>query len=192
MERFIVLLRGINVGGHNLMPMTKLKTVLAEAGLNQVQTYIQTGNLIITVPSSLDAAILNAQISNKQGLEQQLSQLMQASFGFIPSIMVLTDTEFCTAVDNNPYKGHEPKTVHCYFCQDVSALNTDSELQEKLARFAKPSEAHQLIGKVFYIHAPEGIGRSKLVANVEACLGVRATGRNLNTVIKLNDMISKT
>jgi uncharacterized protein (DUF1697 family) len=69
MERFIVLLRGINVGGHNLMPMTKLKTVLAEAGLTQVQIYIQTGNLIITVPSSLDAAILNAQINNKQGLE---------------------------------------------------------------------------------------------------------------------------
>jgi uncharacterized protein (DUF1697 family) len=69
MERFIVLLRGINVGGHNLMPMAKLKTVLAEAGLTQVQIYIQTGNLIITVPSSLDAAILNAQINNKQGLE---------------------------------------------------------------------------------------------------------------------------
>lgn len=56
---------------------------------------------------------------------------------------------------------------------------------------ALESEQYQLKDKVFYLHAPDGIGRSRLVANIESCLGVPETGRSLNTINKLAVMLQK-
>jgi uncharacterized protein (DUF1697 family) len=75
--------------------------------------------------------------------------------------------------------------VHFYFCAGAISLD-----KQKLAKFASVSERIELIDNVFYLHAPDGIGRSKLGVNIESCLGVSATGRNLNTVNKLVDMLA--
>ncbi|WDE01250.1 DUF1697 domain-containing protein [Thalassomonas actiniarum] len=172
MKTYIILLRGVNVGGKNLLPMKELKKVLEGAGFEQVKTYIQSGNIVLLSDSNP---------------ETEISGLIQAEFGFTPQILVLENDEFTGCVANNPYQALEGKSVHFYFCKTKPQIN-----EEKLAALISATESYQLVEKVFYLHAPDGIGRSKLVANIEACLGVAATGRNLNTVNKLTDMVKNT
>lgn len=169
MSTYIVLLRGVNVGGKNILPMKELRLLLEEGGFTDVRTYIQSGNIILSS---------DAEPGNETG------DLIHGKFGFTPEVRVLSEQAFRRAVANNPYAEYEGKTVHFYFCKAAPAIN-----HEKLEKLTADTEAHELIGNVFYLHAPEGIGRSKLVANIEACLGVSVTGRNLNTISKLAGML---
>ena len=87
-------------------------------------------------------------------------------------------------IRENLFKSYEGKTVHFYFCASNPKLN-----RQKIESFISNRESYELKGEVFYLHAPDGIGRSKLVLNIESCLGVSYTGRNLNTVLKLEQLI---
>ena len=176
MQTYIILLRGVNVGGNNLLPMKDLKSLLEENGFNNVKTYIQSGNIVLS----------SSQISSDQ-IATLIKTSIETKFGFTPKVIVLTKCEFELSVKNNPYQGYKGKFVHFYFCEKPPEINLS-----KLQKFTSTTERHALAGNVFYIHAPDGIGRSKLVANIESCLGVSATGRNLNTVNKLARMIDAT
>jgi uncharacterized protein (DUF1697 family) len=168
MKTYIVLFRGINVGGKNLVPMKELVNALEESDYQQVQTYIQSGNVILQSPVNPD----------------NIASIVQDRFGFEPSVMVLEAHEFAAAAGNNPFSSPNGKDVHIYFCQDNPGLN-----QTKLEKYQASSEKYHLDGKAFYLYAPDGIGKSKLAANLESCLGVAATGRNLNTIEKLLHML---
>jgi len=168
-KTYIVLLRGINVGGNNLLPMKELKILLENYGFVNVRTYIQSGNIILNYSKNPDTYI---------------SSLINSKFGFQPKVLTLSKKEFDSAVSNNPYQEYEGKFVHFYFCKQSPKLNT-----EKLESVVVDTESYTLIDNVFYIHAPDGIARSKLIVNIEKCLGVTATGRNLNTVNKLTEML---
>lgn len=172
MNLYIILLRGVNVGGNNLLPMKDLKAHLEKAGFEQVKTYIQSGNILLM---------------STYNPENEILTLVEESFGFAPKVMVLSVNEFNQSVENNPYPDFEGKFVHFYFCNNSPKLNN-----EKLEKFSSESENYTLVDNVFYLHAPDGIARSKLVANIEACLGVSATGRNMNTVNKLVNMLETT
>ena len=169
MNKYIVLLRGVNVGGNNLLPMKELSAQLEHAGFNNVRTYIQSGNIVL---------------EGTRNPENEMGALIQARFGFTPKILVLSEEEFNSAVANNPYTGFEGKTVHFFFCKGSPDVNF-----AKLDELVAETERYELTGQVFYLHAPDGIGRSRLAARAQACLGVSATGRNLNTVNKLKQMI---
>jgi len=171
MNTYILLFRGINVGGNNIMPMKALKALLQDAGCEQVKTYIQSGNVV-----------LNATTETLEKIPQHIAQ----QFGFTPQVLVLTPQEFTQVYKDNPYPDHEGKTVHFYFCAEAPPLN-----QEKIDTYIADDEQYQVIGKVFYLHAPSGIGRSKLANNVEACLGCSGTGRNLNTVLKIHQILAE-
>ena len=153
----------------NLLPMKALKATLQKAGFKNVSTYIQSGNIVL---------------SSSQNPEEQIASLIKHEFGFHPAVLAITKTAFETATLNNPFQEYEGKYVHVYFCKDTPNLNA-----QKLASVVADTEECRLVGNVFYIHAPQGIARSKLVANVEKCLGVAATGRNLNTAQKLTQML---
>jgi len=167
MKTYIVLLRGINVGGKNLVPMKELVKVLEEGQYQHVKTYIQSGNIVL----------------QSQERPENIASLIQESFGMEPAVHVLDVSEFEAAVANNPFESPKGKDIHFYFCQDAPRIDT-----VKLERYQSDSEDWHCEGKVFYLFAPDGIGRSKLVANLESCLGVAATGRNLNTIEKLREM----
>lgn len=167
MQTFIILLRGINVGGKNLVPMKELISVLDESNYQNIKTYIQSGNIV-----------LQSQIK-----PNNIASIVKARFGFAPVVFVLEKSEFNAAVVNNPYRSPNGKDIHLYFCKDKPKLDT-----VKLEKYKSASEDCHIDGKVFYLFAPEGIGRSKLVANMESWLGVAATGRNLNTINKLLQM----
>ena len=166
---YVVLLRGINVGGKNLLPMKTLSALLSDHGFQAVKTYIQSGNIVLKAHTNPGASI---------------AMLIEEHFGFTPEIMALSQESFHTAVKNNPYSAYEGKYVHTYFCQSLPTIDHD-----KLTKLASNTEQYQLIDKVFYLYAPDGIGRSKLVAKIEQCLAVPATGRNLNTINKLIEML---
>lgn len=151
------------------MPMKELKGALENAGFKEVNTYIQSGNITLKGTSCSG---------------DKVAALINDHFGFMPKVLVLTVDEFNQAIVNNPYQEFEGKYVHFYFCKKTPKLNS-----EKSETLSSVNEHHQLIGNVFYLHAPEGIGRSRLVAGIESCLGVCATGRNLNTINKLREMV---
>lgn len=171
MDTYIILFRGINVAGKNLLPMKGLVTALEEQGYQDVQTYIQSGNVVL---------------KSKKVTASDISGIVEKNFGFLPEVMVLNKKQFLSAFKNNPFHPQEGKLAHFYFCGHKPSLNKD-----KLEKYADASEDYKLVDKVFYLYAPNGIGRSKLVANIESCLGVPATGRNLNTINKLESMLSK-
>jgi len=172
MKKFILLFRGINVGGNNLLPMKELVPLLEKNNFQGVCSYIQTGNIVLTSATNPTKAI---------------KSIVLAHFSFSPELFVLDEKAFSTSLANNPYTESEGKLVHFYFCHNNIELN-----QEKLNKYLGKSETFQVEDKVFYLHAPDGIGRSKLVANIEACLGQPATGRNLNTIKKVSLMLQST
>jgi len=172
MQFWVMLLRGINVGGNNIVPMKQLTSMLNTVGCENVRTYIQSGNVLLQ----------HAQ-SDGETLAQNITMKMQQTFGFEPKILLLTLEQFQQAVSNNPFvlAQAEPKTLHLFFLTNpVTELNT-----EKLNSLKKINEEFKLINQVFYLHAPDGIGRSKLAEKAESILAVPTTARNWNTVSKL-------
>jgi uncharacterized protein (DUF1697 family) len=97
----------------------------------------------------------------------------------------LNKAEVEQAILANPYQNERASTCHFYFCKQTPVMDTLRIEKLKLA-----SESYHLHNNVFYLHAPDGVGKSKLAKNVEACLGVKATARNLNTVNKILTMLS--
>ncbi|MEZ4593601.1 MAG: DUF1697 domain-containing protein [Chloroflexota bacterium] len=175
METIIILLRGINVGGHSKLPMKELKALLARLGLSDVQTYIQSGNVVC-----------RSERTDLPALAQEISVAIGESHGFAPKIMLLGLADLVTAVSQTPYPttDEQHKTLHFYFLESAPP-NPDLASLEALK---SETEQFALIDAVFYLHAPDGIGRSKLAAKVERALGVAATARNWRTVSTLLEM----
>ena len=112
-----------------------------------------------------------------------ISQAVLNRFHFAPYVLLMTVNSLKSALAANPFSSAEeiPKTLHLYF---LSATPTAADL-DGLKQIKSASENFELIGKVFYLHAPDGIGRSKLAARAEKLLGVTATGRNWRTAQKM-------
>ncbi len=170
LNTYIILLRAVNVGGKNLIPMKTLKSALTDGGFEKVHTYIQSGNILL---------------QSKSNPSNKIVSIIENQFGFRPSVLAISKESFEKTLKENPFPSENRKIVHLYFCHKTPLLN-----KKKLESFIAKDESFKLLGKIFYLHAPSGIGRSKLVANIEACLGVTATGRNLNTILKLNEMLN--
>jgi len=172
MSPWIVFFRGINVGGHNILPMKALKATLEKSGCEAVTTYIQSGNVVFRHHEP-----------DTGKLAKQVRAAVLADFGFEPNVLLMTRDHLEEACSNNPFPAgeNEPKALHLSFLTN-SARDID---EKKLAALKSVTEQFELVGRVFYLYAPDGIGRSKLAANVEKCLGVAATARNWRTVNKV-------
>lgn len=175
MITWILLLRGINVGGRNRLPMDDLVSILESLGLEDVETYIQSGNVVFRSPGKVPPT-----------LEDEIGAAIEESHGFRPRVLLLRARRLERAAGSNPFPEAEaePKTLHVFFL----ASEPESPDVEALTGIASPSERFHLAEDVFYLHAPDGIGRSKLAANVEKHLGVAATARNWRTVDRLREM----
>jgi uncharacterized protein (DUF1697 family) len=175
MNRYTALIRGINVGGKNLLPMKDLTEILESIGCRRVKSYIQSGNVVF------DSAFKAARLT------EEIADGISARRGFKPHVLVLEKSEFEMAIANNPFMVGEPdyKALHLGF---LDSIPPNPDLQ-RLESLKAPSERFELIGRVFYLHAPDGIGRSKLAANSEKALGVPMTDRNWKTVLKIMSML---
>jgi uncharacterized protein (DUF1697 family) len=172
MKTCIALLRGINVGGKNLLPMKELVAMLGDLGAQNVKTYIQSGNAVF-VWKDKDTS----QLSN------QIRAEIKKRRGFDPDVLILELGDFERVIQQNPFPEAEagPKALHAGF---LAAAPERPDLKT-LESLKSDSERFRLIGSVFYVHAPEGVGRSKLAAKAERLLGVPMTDRNWRTVLTL-------
>jgi uncharacterized protein (DUF1697 family) len=175
MKTYIALFRGINVGGKNVLPMKELKALLENLDFQHVKTTIQSGNVVF-----------QSEEENVSRLSSQISAEIKKSRGFEPQVLLLKIEDMEQAIESNPFPEaeSEPKTLHLNFLASVP----DKPDLQALESLKKESERFELKGNVFYLHAPEGIGRSKLAANAERALGVAMTGRNWRTVCKIMDI----
>jgi uncharacterized protein (DUF1697 family) len=175
MNTYIALFRGINVGGNRSLPMKELVAALEGMGARKVRTYIQSGN----------AAFESAEM-NSARLSKQLAAEIMKRRGFEPYVHILTLEALDKAIVENPFPeaAIDPSSLHLGFLAFPSKnpdLKTISSLRKESERFC-------LTSGVFYLHAPEGIGRSKLAASSEKLLGVPMTDRNWRTVCKVMEM----
>jgi uncharacterized protein (DUF1697 family) len=171
---YVVLLRGINVGGRAKLSMAALRDICAAVGCTSVETYVQSGNVVLE--SALSAAKL------PDALEDAIDQQM----GFRPRVVVRRHADFVRVLENNPYPDTEDRYLHVGFLSDKpakSALATIDGLDLE-------PEGCTVAGKEIYLNYVEGAGRSKKLGKVpfEKRLGVAMTARNMRTVAKLAEL----
>ena len=172
MARRVALFRGINVGGRNAVPMKTLTAVLQGLGCSDVRTYIQSGNVVFDEPAGAEVS------------PASIAAALRAETAVDTRVRLLTVAALREAADGNPFAGEEARTVQLFFLESAPA---EPDL-DAIRDLCKDSERWRLAGAVFYLHAPEGIARSKLAAAVERKLGVGATARNWRTVGKVLEM----
>ena len=172
MTTCIALLRGL--GFPNTLPMAELVRLLEKLGLSDVKTYIQSGNAVFRA----------AHPDPKLG--DRITTSIRKARGFAPQTLVLTLAELAKAMKANPYRAAErtPQFLHVTFLFQKPAKPDLATLE----KWQKPNERFTLKGKAFYLHAPDGVGKSKLFARIEKSLGVAGTARNWNTVAHLREM----
>jgi uncharacterized protein (DUF1697 family) len=179
MRAWIVLLRGVNVGGANKLPMKELIEVLEDAGCSDVRTYIQSGNLV-----------LRSSLATREAVAACVVRAVRKARGFEPRVLVLRPRELVQAAAANPFPAaaRAPQYVHLFFLRsapEAPDLDTQQALQAN-------GEAFALRGKVLYLYTPHGFGTSKLAGRIEKAIGVEGTARNWRTVAALLELAAAT
>ncbi len=153
--------------------MRELVSILEELGCAEVKTYIQSGNVVLR--STKTATLLQDSVQDEIGKIKK----------FRVGVLALPISKFELAVKNCPFEANDGKHVHYFFTvTKPEPLNV-----EFLETLRTETEKYELIGSVFYLFAPDGIGRSKLANKIEKALGVPTTARNMNTINKLVELL---
>ena len=175
MNTWIALLRGINVGGRNVLKMKGLVVLLQGIGYMESKTYLRSGN-----------AVFKSAESSAVEIGTTIESALREIRGVEASVLVFGKEELKQAIASNPFPQakEDPSTLHLFFLSEPP----QSPDMESLTTYEADSESFVLTGKVFYLHAPDGFGRSKLAVRVERLLGVDATARNWRTVSKVLEM----
>ena len=155
--------------------MKELVVLLEEIGAKNVRTYIQSGN-----------SVFQSAEKNSSKLSKQVAAEIKKRYGFELHVLLLSLEAINTAIAKNPFPeaGADSTSLHLGFL----ASTPQNPALERLNSFKKASERFHLSDNVFYLHAPEGVGRSKLAANTEKLLGVPMTVRNWRTVCKIKEL----
>jgi uncharacterized protein (DUF1697 family) len=186
MASHVALLRGINVGGRNRVPMADLREVVTSLGHTGVSTYIQSGNVLFSTADT-DTAKLTA------ALEAAIAE----RFGIWVSVVVLSRDELAAVLASNPYPD-EPngKLVHVLFL----TAKPPKDLLDRIATAESATAAKgsrdtvQAVGQALFLHTPDGYGTSDLAQAVLRILSapvkqkkqaLAATARNWATATKL-------
>jgi uncharacterized protein (DUF1697 family) len=176
MKTFIALLRGINVTGRNKIPMAELREVCSELGWADVKSYIQSGNLVFNADAKPDE------------LEADLEGAIKGRFGLTIHVMIRAGSDWPTLVAGNPFpeeSASEPNRVLLSVPKSPPKEGAAEALQER----AVAGERVVRVGDVLWVHFPNGAGTSKISpALLDRLVGSPVTGRNLRTVLKLDEM----
>ena len=172
MADWAAFLRGINVGGHRRLPMADLRSLVAQTlEAQNVRTLVASGNVLFSASSTA------------AGIAEQIEKAIEEKFGFEVPTLVLYAGDLRTLVDGCPFANEPPKTVHGFLCFDDPAPDWS-----RVSALRRDSETLTQVGRTLWLHAPEGIGRSRLAAQLDP--GVPVTARNLNTLSKMVDLLA--
>jgi uncharacterized protein (DUF1697 family) len=176
MKTYIALLRGINVGGHKKVPMEELREILTQAGLVDVQTYIQSGNVIFKYKEE-----------KSEKLEAKIHKAILSKFGFEVPIFVKTPQALHGIFNACPFSSEEKEKS--YFMLFNKAPNLD--MIDELQKIEYENESFKITKECIYFYASQGYGRTKFNSNFfERKLQVISTARNYKTMIKLLSLSS--
>lgn len=171
MKTYIALLKGINVGGHKKIPMAELRELLTKSGFENVQTYIQSGNVVF---QSSKGDIL--------AIEKKIQKDILDYFGFEVSVLVMTPLELKRIFDTSPFSEEKKKASYFMMLHDTPTDNLVKIASEKVYE----GEAYKIIKNCIYYFCDKGLGQSKFDANFfERQLKTFTTARNYNTMVKL-------
>jgi len=173
--RLIVLLRGINLGAHNRISMPDLREALEEAGYDDVRTYLQSGNVVLTSSASA------------KSVASKCKRTIADRFGLEIAVVVRTRNELAKVVERNPLGrvAKDPKRYQVSFLEAKPTAKAVRGLEE----VATGGEKVVSIGRELYAWHPKGVARSKLWARLAGKnLGTTATARNWTTVTKLLEL----
>ncbi|CAM1344546.1 DUF1697 domain-containing protein [Tenacibaculum amylolyticum] len=167
MKTYIVLLRGINVSGKNKIPMADLRKILNDLGFQNVQTYIQSGNII------LNSQETKVEVCNK------IHHAITSEFGFEIPVIARTPKEWEEMLENYPFTQENEKIV-AFTILEKTTSETVMEIK------GINEDQYQIHRDVVYLYCPSGFGKTKLTnAAIEKKLNTTATTRNLKTTRKL-------
>ena len=174
---YVCLLRGINVSGHKIVKMEKLRAAFEALGFSDVKTYVQSGNVVFKAPKQASAK-----------LTETIADKVLSEFGFSVPVIVRTADEISAVIRNNPFlkeKGIDVSKLHVTF---LGKSAPPSALEGLSAIVAGP-DRYYCSSDAIYLHCPSGYGETRLSNNaLEKILSIQATTRNWNTVKKLREM----
>ena len=172
----VALLRGINVGGKNKLPMADLAAMFREAGCDDVQTYIQSGNVVFRADPALS-----------DGVPSLIGASILSRFGYRIPVITRTAGELHDIVQANPFAdaGFEANRLLVFFLPDVP----ERARVEALDPNRSPGDEFAVLGREVFVHYPNGVARSKLTNSYfDSSLSTTSTARNWRTVTKLLDL----
>ena len=174
MSHSIILLRGVNVGGRNRLPMKDFASMLERLGCQNVVTYIQSGNAVVDgAPKAEDIAAA-----------------IKREAGFSCRAFVISAAALKKAAAVCPFRKEAEasgKSVHVFF-RDATPK---AEAVEALGALRRPREDIAIAGATLYLFSPEGVAGSQIAEKIDRTLGVATTARNWNTVTKLIAMTER-
>jgi uncharacterized protein (DUF1697 family) len=175
---YVALLRGVNLGARNKVPMAELRRRLTALGFLDVTTYIQSGNVVLWAAGTTEAKVGAA-----------IERAVKQGFGVTAAVLVRTRAELSATASKNPLlrRGVDPKSLHVTF---LASKPTAARVRALHDQAFSPDE-HVVRGREVYLRCPNGYGRSKLGnAFLEQALGTTATTRNWTTVGTLLELAS--
>ncbi|WP_187393048.1 DUF1697 domain-containing protein [Maritimibacter fusiformis] len=169
---WVALLRGVNVGGV-AVEMAALRGLAEGLGWGEVKSYIASGNLVFRAAGPAE------------GLRAALEAALAGRYGRAIPVLILSGEGFRAALAAHPFQPERGNQSHVFFCWDAPVLD-----QALFQALRAPDEDLRVTGGHVHFHAPGGIGRSKLAERLgKVVTGTEITGRNLNTVRKLAEML---
>jgi uncharacterized protein (DUF1697 family) len=177
LAKHVALLRGVNVGGNNLLPMKNLADIFIEAGCADVRTYIQSGNVIFR---AVDSVV--------EEIPGRVMQLITKRFGYRTPVILRTAAQMGDTILNNPFaKPGTPENLQLVlFLSDLP----NAERVRSLDPDRSPPDAFFVRGREIYLQFPNRMARTKLTnAWFDSKLATTSTGRNWNTVLKLFELM---
>lgn len=182
MPAYLALLRAVNVSGHNIIKMEHLRKLMAENGYNNVQTYIQSGNIVFELEET-----------DKAKIAYDIKLLLYKEYGYDVVVYIYDAADLQQIIANNPYTDDvpEPSGKKKYF---VVFLNHEVAPQglDKMKKYNRSDDAFKAVGKILYLKLSQSAADSKLTnAFIENKLGnnYKATMRNWNTTLKMLTML---
>jgi uncharacterized protein (DUF1697 family) len=174
---FVAMLRSINVGGRNKLPMNILRELVTSLGFKDVATYVQSGNVVLRATGT-PKAVAGA-------IEERIT----AELGLMVPVIVRSKRQLERIIDDTPF-AHldvDPKTRHVTFLAQEPESRAVEELVALTGRYG--ADEFEVIGSDVFLYCPGGYGETKLNnAYLERCLKVTATTRNWRTVVTLAEM----
>lgn len=173
----ISMLRGVNVGGHNMIKIDALRALYESLKLRHPQTYLQSGNVVF-----------QTEAPDLSKLAKKIEDAIERQFAFRPSVILRTASELRDVIARNPFEkrpGIDPARLLVAFL----AADPTPDAHDKLRAIECEPDELRFSGRELYIYFPNGMGRPKLKwPHVDKTLQIPYTGRNWNSVTNLLEM----